>query len=767
MAESSAAAAQQRAFSQALVLCVDHTCGAWPRVLDALPGLPQGAFAPQQADLLQLADGACSLRSLPPPMPLSAVVKNATACCFPDIEAIVAACKQQQQQQLPCSESKSVFFTNMITDEEHGVRQYGHTRRFMVPGVGHVCICLISSFSWFSVFRDFLVSAEEHFRSSPVACHDLLQSFFMSPVPYPGGFITLALTVQKSCQSPPLARPNDTTVPATEDCYLLVQKFGTKLIFLFSALLLERRILFLGSDMEKISKCAHAAVGTLYPFAWQHYFIPIVSYSKMTTYLDSPITGFIIGIVKSNLSSRQRVALKDVVVADVDTGEVTYSSQLAASEDMRQMPQSYLQVLRYMISTAEKDITLGAYKNQTLMDAFRSFFVKLFGNYHRFLHVITDTANNKTVGRFDRTTFIKSHLVADRPFIQAFCATTMFAEFITKREELATQKRAPVGQFEADALLEYPPDVPKVGGLSSLSEKAKGVISKVANPTFPQLRGALEPLVISAPNTPSPDLAKQQVAPHSGSPITNGKEQPEKLLGGFRNPLAVSFLELHILCTPQSLVRKDTAADQQALLDLIGFAGPASPRSPGNAASSPTSLHPTRPQKPPPPPPAGNILRPLPRPIPPKQPPPPPAAQKTPTPPSTISPKSVAAPQRKPSPPPQPLLPPPQHTPSPPYVLPPPPVAVKPTAAALFPFPHPTTQPPMPHQQTKPRPRPQAITSSNPFDELDPVDLTFDDKTTSPWVLTSAEPPPRSPPPHLPPPPPSSTHRAATVDLLL
>ena len=48
------------------------------------------------------------------------------------------------------------------------------------------------------------------------------------------------------------------------------------MVEIFAVLLAERRIIFVSSNLDKISSCVQASCSLLYPMFWQHVFIPIL-----------------------------------------------------------------------------------------------------------------------------------------------------------------------------------------------------------------------------------------------------------------------------------------------------------------------------------------------------------------------------------------------------------------------------------------------------------------------------------------------------------
>lgn len=52
-----------------------------------------------------------------------------------------------------------------------------------------------------------------------------------------------------------------------------------QLLALLESLLLEKRVLLLGTEPDTVSSAAHAAAALLYPFPWVHIFLPLLPHS--------------------------------------------------------------------------------------------------------------------------------------------------------------------------------------------------------------------------------------------------------------------------------------------------------------------------------------------------------------------------------------------------------------------------------------------------------------------------------------------------------
>jgi len=87
------------------------------------------------------------------------------------------------------------------------------------------------------------------------------------------------------------------------------------IFFVFIALLCERRIIFSSSSLGRLSDCSHAALAMLFPFTWQHIFIPIIPQS-LINYCCAPMP-FVIGVHSSMMKQVQSMPLEKVSRIDV------------------------------------------------------------------------------------------------------------------------------------------------------------------------------------------------------------------------------------------------------------------------------------------------------------------------------------------------------------------------------------------------------------------------------------------------------------------
>ena len=61
------------------------------------------------------------------------------------------------------------------------------------------------------------------------------------------------------------------------------------MVSLVEALLLERRILMVAQDKDTVSAAVHGAAALLYPFSWQHIYLPLLPLAlKVSCSIDTP-----------------------------------------------------------------------------------------------------------------------------------------------------------------------------------------------------------------------------------------------------------------------------------------------------------------------------------------------------------------------------------------------------------------------------------------------------------------------------------------------
>uniref|UniRef100_A0A8D0FFX9 DENN domain containing 2C n=1 Tax=Strix occidentalis caurina TaxID=311401 RepID=A0A8D0FFX9_STROC len=242
-----------------------------------------------------------------------------------------------------------------------------------------------------------------------------------------------------------LCRPLDSRLEHVDFKCLFECLSVSHLMRVFASLLLERRVIFVADNLSTLSKCGHAAVATLYPFTWQHTYIPVLP-TSMIDIACSP-TPFLIGILSCSLPQLQDLPIEEVLLMiDVSDEDEILPHKLQAA--LVQILEERSEILSHEQSDTQGDVPL----NSLVSEAFVQFFVELVGHYSLHMNV---TEKGERV--FQRELFRKSHVSRNvRHFLHFFMETQMFAGFIQDRE---LRKSVVKGLFEVRAL-EYLESIP-------------------------------------------------------------------------------------------------------------------------------------------------------------------------------------------------------------------------------------------------------------------------------------------------------------------
>ncbi|KAM6217944.1 DENN domain-containing protein 2C isoform 2-T2 [Rhynchocyon petersi] len=383
--------------------------------------------------------------------------------CFPD-----------SKDWMPTSELKSETFSFVLTGED-GSRWFGYCKKLLPEGKGKrlpEVYCMVSRLGCFNLFSKILDEVEKRREMSPALVHPFMQSVMEAPFPAPGRTITVKSYLPGAGDgSIELCRPLDSRLEHVDFECLFKCLSVCHLLRVCASLLLERRVIFVANSLSTLSKCGHAVVATLYPFTWQHTYIPVLPVS-MIDIVCSP-TPFLIGILSCSLPQLQDLPIEEVLIVDLCADKFL---QEVSDEDEILPPKlqaALMQILeeRNEILTEEQNFSQEVTLNSLVSEAFVRFFVELVGHYS-----LNMTVTERGERVFQREPFRKSHTSRSvRHFLDLFMETQMFAGFIQDRE---LRKSGVKGLFEVRArqYLETIPDSEPSGVnriLRSLGSKMK------------------------------------------------------------------------------------------------------------------------------------------------------------------------------------------------------------------------------------------------------------------------------------------------------
>lgn len=382
--------------------------------------------------------------------------------CFPDA-----------QDWKPSASMPSETFSFVLTGED-GSRWFCYCRKILPSGKGKrlpEVHCIVSKLGCFDLFAKILEEVERRREISNALVYPFMRSVMEAPFPAPGRTVSVKSFLPGSGNEVlTLTRPVDSRLEHVDFDSLLQCLSVGRLLQVFASLLLERRVIFIADKLSVLSRCSHAVLALLYPFTWQHTFVPVLPASMLD--ISCSPTPFLIGVLSPCLPELLELPIEEVLIVDLcadkfvvqmgDEDCILPSKLQAALQQVLEEREAILK----QDCNEEQDVDLSS----LLSEAFVRFFVELVGHYP--LHMTETSSGTK---EFQRENFRKSHPSKGvRQLLQLFMETQMFAGFIQDKE---MRKGAGRGIFElrvAEYLESYPEPAP-----SGVNKFLKGLGNKM------------------------------------------------------------------------------------------------------------------------------------------------------------------------------------------------------------------------------------------------------------------------------------------------
>ncbi|KAM9410774.1 DENN domain-containing protein 2B isoform 2-T4 [Pholidichthys leucotaenia] len=392
------------------------------------------------------------------------------------LKAIPQFCFPDAKDWSPVSEYTSETFSFMLTGED-GSRRFGYCRRLLPTGKGPrlpEVYCVISRLGCFDLFSTILDEVERRRGISAALVYPFMRSLMESPFPAPGKIIKVKTFLPGAGNEViELRRPTDSRLEHVDFDSLFKCLSVRQVIRVFASLLLERRVIFVADKLSTLSSSMHAVVALLYPFSWQHTFIPVLP-GSMLDIVCCP-TPFLVGLLSSSLPKLKELPVEEALMVDLGTDRFIRQMDDEASLLPRKLQAALEQALEQrndiinQDSDSESDEEYNSLKS-LVSEAFIRFFLETIGHYSLFI-----TQNERGERVFQREAFRKSVASKSiRRFLGVFMESQMFAGFIQDRELRKTRAK---GLFEqrVDQYLEELPDTEQSG----VNKFLKGLGSKM------------------------------------------------------------------------------------------------------------------------------------------------------------------------------------------------------------------------------------------------------------------------------------------------
>lgn len=189
-------------------------------------------------------------------------------------------------------------------------------------------ICILSRYSFTLFFRDWLCGVYSLSKELP---HSMIDAFIVQlidKVPMPQPSVGLSLTLGEKQL---LMSPVDNKFPMTDiPLHFLFEVLDIdNVLLLFSAVLMEQKLLLVSSQFTLLTYVSESIRSLLYPFEWQHVFVPVLP-ACLTEFVGSP-TPFIMGIHKSYYKPDEIAPYStEVVVVDLDHNRIVVPESVQA-----------------------------------------------------------------------------------------------------------------------------------------------------------------------------------------------------------------------------------------------------------------------------------------------------------------------------------------------------------------------------------------------------------------------------------------------------
>ncbi|XP_051996074.1 C-myc promoter-binding protein-like [Xyrauchen texanus] len=369
-----------------------------------------------------------------------------------------------QRKQLQTMESKVTQTTKSsctISTCATGTSEVMHTNK---------CICVLSHWPFFDVFKKFLTFLYRYSISGPHALPiEKHISHFLHKVPFPTAQRPRILIQLSPHDSLLLSQPMSSPLPLSGGRFLtLLKHLGPEnAVTLLVLAVTEHKLVMHSSQAAVLTSVAEALLSMIFPLHWQCPYIPLCPL-PLAGVLSAPCP-FIVGVDSQYFDIYEPPA--DVICVDLDSNNIFRTDDTRAltwkilpkkscknllnalkdlhaevSEGPRDDAVVDLSMLDFELSSGRSVLTV----ELAIQEAFLRFMADILKGYRNYLQPITKIPSAKTTDArslFDLQGFVRHRDSSNQTFYSLMTETQMFMQFIEERS-FVSDKDASLAFFD-------------------------------------------------------------------------------------------------------------------------------------------------------------------------------------------------------------------------------------------------------------------------------------------------------------------------------
>lgn len=328
-------------------------------------------------------------------------------------------------------------FSFVLTDVL-GKRNFGYCKLIKVSSSKYPEVyCIISPHGLFSMYSQILEEVEKQRNISATAVFSFLKAVLSHSLPKPSSSVIVSFFTSggsNNIKEVTLKRPGDSAIHEHVDLSLLFATLPISVIIqLLTCMLVEAKLIICSSSLSLLSSCCHALISLMYPFTWEHTYIPVLP-TKLVDIICLP-SPYLIGLLPPALQEMEDLPVDDVTVVSLDDGVFLRQESVKVAQLPKQIKEDVTAALDEIMCACRKSQLFGASEqkaqNQVITEVFVQSYLNLIGHFEEHY---TENENHDQV--ITGKGFYKaSHTKEKKQFLKVFMQTQAFQQFAISRKQ--------------------------------------------------------------------------------------------------------------------------------------------------------------------------------------------------------------------------------------------------------------------------------------------------------------------------------------------